>query len=392
MAKKRRTTTTEEEVEEMPVLVESEHADADPAMVETPEDQALLDAALELGASGASDAKITIRRLMPNGDREVCFSCSPEEFSLDRIREEWGPGKYQIYGRKDKKFAFNRVITLAAPPPRPKADREAETHLIRDLAERMERQQAAQFQQFRDLLALALSRQQAAPAIDPIAMQKNFLDQLQQARDLFAPRNAGAGGGDAVELLLKGITLGRELTPSTGADASDVLLEVVRKFGGPLAAAAMQTPPAAADPPAAAGVEGSRPALPAKDQTMMVLKMQLAHLVRKAKQGSAPGLYAELILDNLPEAQVREFIAAPDALDRLILLNPEVAAVRPWFEQLRAELEALLAGDDDGGEDLTNGAPPAHATAQEIGRGKESAARSATGDDAPAAPRGNGGH
>lgn len=102
-----------------------------------------------------------------------------------------------------------------------------------------------------------------------------------------------------------------------------------------------------------------------------MFRVYLDSLVKKAAGGSNPELYAEYILDNAPEDQVRKFLGQPDALEQLAAINPGVAEHRAWFEALRdATLGMLEAGApaEDEGEgplegavipDLTDGGKPA---------------------------------
>lgn len=314
---------------------------------EDPDELSLMAAASELG--GFSNATITIKKISANRDEEHCFQCSPVDFSIDRIRDEWGPGAYRIYGRKDDKIAFNKKLVLArplekpkveTPPPAPALDVRA---LIREMSEQFAKAQQSTVSELQKLIIIALSNNNRAPAMDPLAMQKNMLDGLVTMKSLI-------GGGDEkldkIDILLQGIELARDLGgPATGAETNDVLMELVRKFGPPLAEMTLRGARAGGEAPTAPG--GDRPALavvPKKVQPKggnEMLKL-VGMLVNGAENGTDPISYADLIFDQVPVEQIQAFFAMGDPVATLEKLDKRVAAHRPWFEQLREYLKQGL--------------------------------------------------
>jgi hypothetical protein len=65
--------------------------------------------------------------------------------------------------------------------------------------------------------------------------------------------------------------------------------------------------------------------------------------VQKAKGGADPELYAEMILDNVDPDTAKAQFTAPDTVDKLIQINPEVANYRQWFVDLHAALVRFLS-------------------------------------------------
>ena len=90
------------------------------------------------------------------------------------------------------------------------------------------------------------------------------------------------------------------------------------------------------------------------------LRAQLQALVYQARRGRDPELYAAVLIDNLPEyvteEELHERVKAPDAVDQLALLNPDVTTLRPWFDEFREACLAIL--EDDGEEDEPDDGPP----------------------------------
>jgi len=78
------------------------------------------------------------------------------------------------------------------------------------------------------------------------------------------------------------------------------------------------------------------------DQMGIMLTMQVNNLVNQAAAGKDPALYADLIIDNMSEAQIREFLGRPDLKALLVSINPNVSNYWPWFEKLQSEVMAGL--------------------------------------------------
>jgi hypothetical protein len=100
-----------------------------------------------------------------------------------------------------------------------------------------------------------------------------------------------------------------------------------------------------------------------------VLSYYLGFLVGKAQGGADASLYAELVLDNVPDPQLTPLLARGDQLiDHLIEIHPPVAQHREWFVKLIQEINDLLAPDDEpSGDshaaDATTVVVPGHASA-----------------------------
>jgi hypothetical protein len=80
----------------------------------------------------------------------------------------------------------------------------------------------------------------------------------------------------------------------------------------------------------------------------VMMRQQLAWLVKQASVGKNPDLYAELLLDQVGEKIVLEFIGKPDALEQLATVDPRVKDYSVWFEELRGCILELTAPEDGG--------------------------------------------
>lgn len=88
----------------------------------------------------------------------------------------------------------------------------------------------------------------------------------------------------------------------------------------------------------------------------------LAALIYQAGRNKDPGLYASVMLDNIPPgldpALLKGFIERPDWWAQLTQFAPGVAPYPAWFEEFReAVLEILNAPPEEHEEKLASGSP-----------------------------------
>lgn len=327
-----------------------------PVESDTPDDVAVNSLLSEI--AGDVNSGVTVYRSGPNQKNKFLFKCHPGDFSLEQLRDEYGGGDFRLYITKEGKLYKNVGVSIEPPrrapeAPTPKNNPGDMLEMFRE----MQKQNMEQMQLMMLRMAEAMRANVPAP-VDPIAMQNQLLSQLASMKSLFSrdetPRENPLDG------ILKGIELAKSLAPAPvgEANSTDVLLEAIRTLGGPIAAglarmqgneapAPLESEPGVIEPPTPTHKK-------AAPDMNMVLKMQLGMLVKKAHAGADPALYADLILDNVPENQVRAFLLKPSALDELVKINAKVADVRPWFEQLAVEIRAALdgeGGEEEGGEE-----------------------------------------
>jgi len=216
----------------------------------------------------------------------------------------------------------------------------------------------------------------AAPARDPIELAAKLLDLTQGRReasgsladvlkelpDVLETARELAGGGEGGEGLgqaLVAIAHAVEKLADKEADRRVMVpaarpVAIVPMPAGAVAAA--QNPVTAAPGPAPAAVEGSSPVRP---PWLVFLEPLLPALLRAAAQDSDVELYAELVLDQLPEAAdpyLNQLMAHPDYPSNLLRELPtETASAHQWLHRLllaiRDELREEPAAGAGGGTD-----------------------------------------
>jgi len=351
MATRRTTTVTEEEPEQDAEYIEVIDGEED-------EDQQL--DALEGMISefqGAADAVVNVYRQGEGKNLSFLFRTNPGEMTggeiMERCRDRFGTGDYRVHIRKGPRLVANKPFSVEAEK---EDEKEAakngglDTMAFITMLQESNKQTMAMFTEAMKAFA---TNNNNAPPFDPIAAQTAMIQSVATLKGLAEPKDDSK---NAVAMLIQGLTLAKELGPKDGeTNSSDILLEGIRQFAPALTNAAQQMNqrgapgsvalPPPGDPQANADAERERE----MGIRNIVLRQQLAFLVQNAANGKNPELYAELLLDQLGETVVLEFVGKPDALEKLVAINADVANYSQWFESLRASILELTADTGDTG-------------------------------------------
>lgn len=349
MAIKRTTTVTEDEAPE-----EAEYIDVIEG--EDDEDQQL--DALEgmiSEFSGAADAVVNVYRQGEGKNMSFLFRTNPGEMSggeiMEKCRDRFGTGDYRVHIRKGPRLVANKPFSVEAE----KEDEipEAKNGGLDTLAfiTMLQENNKQTMLMFTEAMKAFAGGQNNAPVFDPVAAQASLMQQLASLKQMSEPKDQSK---DAVAMLIQGLTLAKELGPKDGeTNSSDILLEGIRQFAPALVSGAQAmnekgAPGNAALPPPGdpqAVADAAREREMGLRQAMM--RQQLGFLVKNAADGKNPELYAELLLDQLGEKVVLDFVGQPDALEKLIAVNADVATFSQWFEALRQSILELTADTGD---------------------------------------------
>ena len=317
-------------------------------------------------------AKYSVSRIptKPGERGGYCTQYAKGDLSGDTIRETWGGGRYTIRAL-DGRGKYLKVVQVdimdapkSATPTAAAAGGDAVT--------------------VKDLIALFAGMQR--PSGDSEALKAMLASQSEMIKglmsrpepkgpsitDILAIMKAGEAKGDGpVEMLLRGITLGKELggegggegdwlsLAGKGLDALKPILANLPNRAAPPTAPQLPPPatlPPGAPPAAAAPPPGNGAAPQPKPQARVAnpmlrqlnwLTAQVKGLVFQANRQSNPALYAALVADNLPAfisaADLRARLDQPDALKQLAQLDARVLQHAEWFEQFRLAMLTRLA-------------------------------------------------
>lgn len=332
-----------------------------------------------------TQAAITVKRTKyangkPCPREEFIYKTTPSAFDIEDLRDAYGGGEFRLYISRNGKLWRNLPVAIAAPiksqePPR--QDNSDMKEFMREMSQRMESQQNQMLQ----MVMTVLQSQQNAPqsGTDPMQMMNAMMQNMMSMKDFLGLQGGGASGTSAkeqMEYLMKGIELARELNSGESSDdnAFSLLKETLKTFGGPISkmvestqqkidaqttmtpapsrssqgngvAASSSAPSAAVQPGQSSGNE--------PDKMAMALKPHLQFLKVQAAKNKDPAFYAEVILDQIPDAYFAQFVdylSNPDLVDRLVKVDPQVQAFRGWFESLRQNIVQILNEDAESSE------------------------------------------
>ena len=352
--------------------------------------------------TGAPDTSINVYRQGQGKTLSFLFRTSPDEMSggeiMERTRDLYGSGDYRVHIRQRSRIVHNRPFSVEeVRKPDPATQPPPGTIGVAEILAVMQAQQDRTLQMFTQTMqsfgeALRGGNQ---PAFNPIEMQTALMQSLAALKQMTEKPDDSQG---AVQMLIQGLTLAKDLQPRDGeTNTSDILLKALDTFGPTIAAASSRGAPAPGQ--SAPGLPGpnGQPQLDdqarkdaeaerAKNMQQVALRQQLAWLIKQAAAGKNPDLYAELLLDQIGETAVLEFVGKPDALDRLIALDGNVALYKPWFEALKAailELTRPEATGETGQQDVIVSSAEPHAVQFPASEGNATGDTIGAGGDAP---------
>jgi len=315
-------------------------------------------AVAEFGGEPGENISVKIYAI-DEGKYEWCFACTPSDLPVnERIRTEFGGGAYEarLYSgakvRRRLPFRIREMLKQPdAPVTAPTNDVAAVVQGISKLGEMIVNMSQGFSQQI-----ASLQGQNAAapgPVIDPLAMQASLISNLIAMKGLLGG-NEGGGAKELIEVFKSGIEVAKEVAGDGGSDDMLSFLSKGTDMITKIASAAAANPAMPTMPPAEpvqTGDPGSAgvPALATREAQAMALKHEIARLVERAKAGSSPALYADLILDRLPLPAIQSFLADGNALEKMARIDPGVMNHQQWFTELGNELRAALKEGDDGG-------------------------------------------
>jgi hypothetical protein len=303
-----------------------------------------------------------------------CFACPIDQFTysglLEHIRDKYGAGLYRLVGTEAGKrgLVFNRLIEIAESIAPKSPAQESPLQNPQNMLESVGRIMAESAARTEALIARLTETK--APTVDPMdsmtKMATMFSTMMASMAGMFKQPAAG-GGGDILDqaeklLKLKELLGGGSSGNDSGAESNffDVVKAGLQSFGPALATLAVrgaqnQEHPALAAPgapqvipaaqPNTASYQKPGPTMRQPDPAMANFKRQVDTLVQNAKSGVDPMQLAGTILDLTPDEKLDDLEAmlqAPDMIEKMAALNPEVQIHRQFFDKLRSALLTLL--------------------------------------------------
>jgi hypothetical protein len=271
---------------------------------------------------------------------------------LEFLAKKHGGGDYRIHVRIAGRLAANNLVSVESPKQDDNELPRGVDPAINALLAQMEKQ---------NQMIAALYQQMAEQAKAPSQSQsrKEMLEEMLMYKQLFGGQQSSGGLGQVMETIgfLKevGVNVGG-IAEEKEEGFSDILKNAL-----PLLTTAMQQQPQ------------PRPVQPTVNPTMqqqnalkLQIKMAVDTAVRMAGKGMDPQTFAEMVDAQLGENSIK-LVSDPNIHAILLAYNPNVAAHRPWFDDVIEHIKAMnglpsrfSSEYDDGetidGADLTGGA------------------------------------
>lgn len=303
----------------------------------------------------AGGAIVRVERLREGKRPQFAGELSAAGFSLSLLQERFGGGDYALT-LLDRSRRYRKRSTVSVDAPLVSA--------VKDDAplsglEKLTQAVMASMKQQQEMIALLMSRGQATatPIIDPQVMRTQLLQDLSLMKQIVGG-GQGVGPDKLIEVLKAGMDIARDAAAGGEGDVMSVISKAVDVLGQPLA----DMMRANTATPAAQPVGMVMPVLPIAGEVSPAAKQRdnqqpkgggmnvqqaLKFLVAKASAGADPGLYADLILDNV-DPEVLGRLLSGDVVASLSKFDARVSAHAQWFRELGAMLSEALRTDDAG--------------------------------------------
>lgn len=313
-----------------------------------------------------AEFKIHVKRAIPGkGELEHCFSCLPAELPIiDRIQDNYGPGSYQVWIYKDGRIFRRRNLSIAKAIKKD-SERRQGAHQEGNMAELINAMADNQRKTIEQMQLIMLQNQR--PSVDIPALVGAIVPVIGLIKDIIPPRQ------NEMDSFIKAASFMKEVTQPEDKESNffDMVGSLAKSFGPGIMELSQKMPHAPIDQPARNGEQpiNQNPihndSLPNPQATKMntsnnpqpendlfsdrninALRQQLGMLVMMASVNKDPLLYADLVMDQLPEEYIRAYILRPDWIDFLIKVEPKVASYPGWFTEMHAAIENVFSQDE----------------------------------------------
>lgn len=252
----------------------------------------------------------------------------PDEYSygqlVEHLRNNYGGGLYRIYLRVNGRNKGNSLVRIAESKSTPENSRALAGHGELSQILNVMREQNNQ-----------LMDAMKQPQKDPMADMMQMFQMMTMMREAMGIQNQTPV--NPLEQLKDSMSIlegfGVTINGQAEKDEDDGFGGLIEKMA-PLVTAAIQP-------------KQSQPQQNPKSREKpmfgnIMLKAGINTLLKAAKKGSDPATYAEMILDQLPEDKVREFITSENSAKKLVEIVPQVGEFAEWFDTLSEHVKAQL--------------------------------------------------
>lgn len=320
------------------------------------EDETEKEAVIENGESDIEDAlrsvpggvtTVKLYRVLPQGGRpKFLTEMAPEEFSESNVKEMYGGGSYKIRARKgDGKWGASMFDIEGFPkklaptdledePDEPEAQPTPQPQPVAPSAQQMDpfmlmqmMQRAEDRGEARMMKMLELMR----PQQQPPDVTKQVFDIVEK----IAPMMAGGDGGGSPWMMA--------LT-----QFKEPILKIVDSIHQAVSKPSFT--PSGPPPQVHAHVQPNPPQQPKEDDMLkLLIRQYLPMFVNAARQNGSPDLYADMILEQIPQTmypKLEQWLSTPAWFEDVKVYDPIVIEAQAgWWNLLRASLREGMKPD-----------------------------------------------
>jgi hypothetical protein len=295
-----------------------------------------------------SDGKIMIYRLSAGNNRSMAFVFSfaagaySYEDMLETLRDEYGGGDFciKIHAGEGRRLRMQERVSVESPKVK-KIESVQQINSENPMIAMMREQMAAQQSMLNNLL-LGLAKRP-----EPAAVAGLGLVEMLTLMEKMTPKQVDPM--QQLTLMRELVDFGKEVSGNAPEDTG--FMSAFKALAPAINAIASSQPPQVApqvkqgnQPPQVApqikqGNQRPQAPVDGQEESLVLLKM----LVRAAKIGTAPEVYAEVVIDQLGAENCQALINNPDLLKGMLLQMPEAENYSEWFDELLAAMGDFLA-------------------------------------------------
>lgn len=289
---------------------------------------------------------------------EYLFSCEPSDFPIvDRLRDTYGTGRYRARIYKNNRL-YRRMDYSVRSLPTDRITPVAQNGELVALVEAMNSQNAM----MREMMLKIVDRPppSQSAAIDPIGMFSALAGIFVQMQNI-TQRPA-----TPTESPIEYMKLGIELANKAGGGGETSMLDIFKAalegpLGQALATQAQERERALRSSSAVVAPQINQPpiqqpnfAVQPPQQTNNPLQPFVQHiesLIVAAEQRKDPEVFAEFLLETLPQSIWESLVTNNQILDGLCQRIPRMNAQRQWFERMIDAMRRMVEDDGEAQED-----------------------------------------
>jgi hypothetical protein len=297
------------------------------------EDDSIMNVLADLG-EGESDAEVKAYRVDPKAKNTkggaYLFTCLPAEFSLDRLRDDYGGGAFRIHVRCSGRILTNKLVAVE-PPIKTVVNPLNQNDILSVVQQTIKENNE---------MLLRMLQPQASS-------KKEMMEEMVMYKQLFGNDNKSSGGNpeDFMRYFFDGMKMGKEMnSPEIEPTGLTAIMNTVKEFAPALTALTMKE----VNQPQPAPVQ-TQPQIPQQtgpqytDFESFILKM----CYKAAKKKSDPELFAETCIDTFEHAEVVGLLSNPDWLKMCISHNADIQAYTEWYSEFKIAVMEMYENDGD---------------------------------------------